>query len=152
MFSVNILACFFFLACSGQNPRSLQHIQIIVLAVYLDFRECVLLILSFGKLELDLCLWWHCFEFSRKEREQEKECAAVSTTGWFIKAASRVLPVQAGTALDRRPVSTATQSDMRTRCRHENMESTGNTLCSILTSLTSYRYRVYVSCRPVYSK
>lgn len=44
------------------------------------------------------------------------------------------------------------QSETRTLCRHENMESTGNTLSSILTSMTTYRYRVYVSCRPVFSK
>lgn len=44
------------------------------------------------------------------------------------------------------------QSETCTRCRHENRESTGNTLSSILTSMTTYRYRVYVSCRPVYSK
>ncbi|KAK2894748.1 hypothetical protein Q8A67_011977 [Cirrhinus molitorella] len=44
------------------------------------------------------------------------------------------------------------QSETRTLCRHENIESTGNTLSSKLISMTTYRYRVYVSCRPVFSK
>lgn len=44
------------------------------------------------------------------------------------------------------------QSEASTLCWHDTMESAGTTLSSILISMTTYYYRVYVSCTHVFSK